>query len=157
MSAKTPEQIVDGLLRRNDDGLYVLSEGEQTTYGIPEQAADLARRAMIASILADRNQRGVFEALADVIEARAEEWGDEQGVGASQRRAAAHLRDHAGPVEWERFIEPLLDDIESALGVPTCPNCGEDALEPDTRTGLEGFCDSCVHNAIRSGFTPGEA
>jgi hypothetical protein len=62
-------------------------------------------------------------------------------------------------VEACELIRDALQDAELwDDGCVECPNCGERVEPPLNYEGREyEMCDSCVHNARRSGWEPGDA
>lgn len=89
------------------DGIYTPSE---------DQFAEMAATA----IERDRAQRDIYELIAEALDDRAEMGEERGGAGygdpLKQRRAAEAIRNNEGDTAWDRFIGPMLDEIEEEYG-----------------------------------------
>lgn len=56
-------------------------------------------------------------------------------------------------ISWTKVNTP--DDGTVLLGQPHCSECGERVDDSDPHAGY-GMCGSCLHDALRSGWTPKE-
>ena len=70
------------------------------------------------------------------------------------------LKHHFGE-PWRNVISPLEDKLrnipeaERTIILLRCSQCDEPLNQDDPHAG-HGMCASCLHNALRSGWTPGE-
>jgi len=87
--------------------------GGQPEPGEMIPARDAIRLAMIA-VEADREQRDLYELVAEALDERAD-WDGTEGEQA--KSAAAAIRAEFDDDIWDRFIGPMLDRIAREIGV----------------------------------------
>lgn len=65
-------------------------------------------------------QRDLYELIAEALEDRADGWDsdhpDDAEIAERQRRAAEALRNNEGDEAWDRYIGPMLDEMEEEYG-----------------------------------------
>lgn len=135
-------------VRAISDGTASISGIGANTQKVIAMAAGIAARRAIE---ADRAQRNEQLQRVEVI--------GPDGFG-DPLIACTRCGTELCSIELDDTMETLARIAETHGGepcIPPCPNCGEEpSNETEKRQGVEGFCASCVHNAIRSGWEPGQ-
>lgn len=116
MNILTPKQIAKKKITKQENGAYKLFEGSATTFNIPKKDAALVRRAMILAVETDRAQRDLYELIAQALDERAERDPLSEHIKGNARRAAREVRHDQHDDLWDRFIRPMLDQMQKELG-----------------------------------------
>lgn len=114
---KTPQQLADARLERQDHGQTTLFLGDKSIYNISAEHAEEFREAMVVAILADRAQRdeSVAAAVAKALRDRGSE------------AAATWVEDPDNADEvWQNYLGPVVDEIEIEHSGNTC-SCSDPA------------------------------
>lgn len=118
------------------------------------ESLNAAHNATLVAALGDSND-GEIEALRDFADALM----IFAGIRDDGETQPGHC-DDCGEVSIELSDRDLCPQCESESGEVRCPNCGE-YVTPDKMnhwpnpTEPVSMCDSCEHNARRSGWEPG--
>lgn len=66
-----------------------------------------------SAIESDRAQRDIYELIAEALDERAENWGEEMPANAAERIREGREDDYI----WDDYIGPMLDRLTEELGV----------------------------------------